>query len=338
MARLVVLFWLVLAAQASAAPYYVIVSSERTRTAPPDTRLRVSPPLPAGASLQGTARCRRVHTPGAPNETVSVDSGLDAGVYQYATSSCTGNVQLVGTTGELKLYGGQLQVIKSPTYVRASAAMDTDPGNPLVVFAAEVVDAVSDGFQIPGAQVVFRYQRGDGFWELTACTAVTTNTFDASAECTLTGNAAQRFITGTGEWEAHFAGNRNYHGSGAGGHIEGTGTDRAAAERHLQNLVNDPATSVTIVPNYLPPRCHNYHDDTSVSLIGVSIGQLDCKQMQVLQILSGVSLAIATGAGQSVTMLTGQAIQKILVLHQTLTPEIAKRITVSAAMKLLSPL
>lgn len=113
------------------------------------------------------------------------------------------------------------------------------------------------------------------------------------ATCTLTGQDATNFIKGTGAWTASYAGSlhHNYKPSFTYGELGGD-TSVAQATYAIQQAIQQQKNQVQIVLNTSPPNCHPANQ-TDTSIITVSIGQLSCSQIQILQTVVGVVFGVA---------------------------------------------
>jgi hypothetical protein len=298
------------AAPASAAQYWVVAHADGPRALRPEILTRVIPPLPPGAHLEGQVRCNRVYVPGTADQTQLAQGGIAAGVYQFVTSSCTSDpgdpVRLVGTSGDLRILGGQWAANPDPTVTETAAVVNSDPDEPSVAFTAHVINVVGDGVHLRGVNIRFSFETSNGLYE-GACVTPTAETFEAVAECLITGDKARAFLAGTGTWWAEFDGTTNSKGSAGSGRAPGGATDPATAAARRQQFFSDP---VTIIKNEMPPGCYRDRDETSVSIIGVSLGVLDCSQVQVLQTVTHVFLGI-TAVGSGGGALVAKAAEKI---------------------------
>jgi hypothetical protein len=305
------------ATQASAeTTYYVTVAAENSQYGQtPDFEKRISPALPAGASLSGNASCSEMYVPGHGGETESATSYPNAGSYQLVTASCAseaGNpLTLNGVTGNIQILGGVYTVAQNATSM-AAAAVEAEASNhePLIDFTAEVIDDDQDYAPIGEQTVTFSYELPNGVWFEDACSAVTTEDGDgnAYASCVLSGEQAEKMEAGTGEWRAAKEGSNDYAAASTLGEAKGSASRELAASQ-LQELLNKK--QIEIVPKTLPPSCRPANEAEQTSLFLVGLGELNCTELKALQVVTGVVLTVvsieATGVGGPASLIEGAA-------------------------------
>ena len=293
-----VLVPLAVAASASAAfPYFVVVSGTAKYEQPPTFTTQVIPALPPGAYLSGSARCEQVYFPGGGFES---PNSLDAGTYQFVTSSCFSKASdpltLHGIAGEIRILGGSDGVEPDSTsVVTAGEEAEINTRERVVSLAAEVIDNPLDNSPIGGQTVTFYAENAEGLLD-ESCSAVTmlNGNGEAFATCVLTGKAAAHFEAGTGTYVANYAGGRDYLGSTALGQLHGE-TSKAQAAANLQARQNLEKATIHVTPTYVPPGCNPHKEDEEpVGLISVSLAELNCTQLKVLQVTTGVVLAVTS--------------------------------------------
>lgn len=278
----------------------------------------VSPALPSGASLTGDAECTQVYDNGTTGATESVDGsggeGLDAGTYYFVTSSCSSDpnypLAISGLSGSsnLNLLGNVFTVSPDSTVVYASADEATVGGSPIVSLAAVVISPEVDDSEIPGLSLTFDYQNSAGIWltgvgcqgsgsTLTySATTIENGDGQAYATCVLTAAESANLLNGDGVFTADFAGTTDFVGSTYNGQLPGAAVSTTQAAINLQNQLNNPANKITITETTAPPGCYNpaATNQHSTGLIQATLGALNCSEIQVVQITTGVVLAVAT--------------------------------------------
>ncbi|MDQ8044718.1 MAG: hypothetical protein REI11_08935, partial [Patulibacter sp.] len=270
--------------------------------------------------LTGKAQCSKVYaTPDAYYGATTSAYGVLPGSWRFASASCqsydvqTGldvKLKFHGGTVPFKLQGGPYTVKQSPTVMGTSYSTVAGPsgGDPTsVTFSAFV--GRGEGSTVAGLPIQFAFMTQFGL-QFRGCTATTTDDGNGQsyATCTITGAVVQEFWKGTGVYTATFAGSAAYVGASVtttipGGHttIEAASAARIKATSH----------QVTIEPHYIPPGCVNPLANTgdNGSLLAISIGMLSCKQLSVLQALTGVSIGVAatviTGGAAAETIFSG---------------------------------
>ncbi len=287
---------------ASTTPYLVTVYANTSYGQPPTFLTRVSPSLPAGASLSGSVNCTEVTNSANELESISSansGSGLDAGLYYIIPNDCTSTLSLVGTQGSIQLLGGPVVVSPDPTRMVGAGEEFPSASNPEVAISVAIEDLTLDGSTLEGLPVDFSYENADGLnFQAPGCSNVPTaipqvgpsqaQSYYATAVCELTGSAAQAFISGTGTWFASYGGSTDYVGASFALQLPGD-TTTAQAAINFNSL-----PQIQLVPDTTPPsNCHP--GGAGVGLIGVSLSQLSCSQIQVLQILTGVIPAVMSG-------------------------------------------
>lgn len=269
----------------------------------------VSPPLPAGGYVDGRLTCTSVVVGPTvrpmPPDPASPWYDLPAGSYQLL--GCRPRqgeqLQLIDATGNV-ITGNVVVASPGTATIRQAnsalqAAVAVNPSTPAVAFSVQVVNAVSDSLPIPGLPLIVEFEDANGLWPLAACRPTTPprdGNGESIATCVLTGQEAAAFFGGTGVWTATFRGDGRFRGSSAGGRVAGTATTTEQAAINREIFFANP---VTIIAEQVPANCHTAPSETTTSLIAISVDQLDCTQLKVLKILSGVAVGIALGPGQA---------------------------------------
>jgi hypothetical protein len=317
----------VAAANASNTTYFVTVFANEPYGLSPTFQTRTSPALPAGASLAGLVTCDQVYVNGATGPTESVHGnnpnstrGLDAGSYFFVTDSCN-PLWLTGAPGTVVTLGGVYNISTDPTSLIGVGVETTGAGSPVVVLRAALINHELDDSFVPGQTIMFGYQRSDGIW-IFDCPAVTISDGNgrAPATCTFPPAEAQSFVAGTGNWQANYDGHvpgcsvsgpcGNLGGSSYVGHLPGqTSTTQAAANMQIALAGH----GIQIVQTTLPPDCHPAAQQTAVSVIGVSLGQLNCSELQILTIVTGVALGFAFGGGEAGVLVIAEVAETVAI-------------------------
>ncbi len=288
---------------------------------------RVSPALPAGVSLTGSAQCTNMYVSGK-TETVPI-SGLNTlavGSYSFATSSCTSDstnpLTLTGTTQpyNFQILGGTYAITPDQTKLLAFST-ESKTNNTVTLEVALAYFPPHESSPLIGQTITFGEQGklvvngiATELWSDPTCSkaspanpssiqTVAPSTSSSSslafATCTLTGQDATNFIDGTGAWTASYAGSTNYKPSFTYGELGGD-TSVAQATYAIQQAIQQNKNQVQIVLNTSPPNCHPANQ-TDTSIITVSLGQLSCSQIQILQtvvgVVFGVAAALTAGGG-----------------------------------------
>lgn len=286
----------------------------------PDVQLRVTPPLPAGAELEGVLECREVFVPGTTTgQKLDVTGDLPPGVYQFVKDSCSDHpvwpLRLTGSSAQLVINAGQWVISPAETKLGANAiaGLDAQDNVVSVSFFARVLHVAREGSAVRGQRVSFYYENGRGLLQ-PACSAVSEDAGDAVAACEITGEQAKAFERGTGKWTAIYSGSDTFARSLASGTVPGMKTDATAAAEGLQLILDSDPEQVKIVQDKVPAaeNCRAYTQSTNVSIIGVSIANMTCSQFRVVQIATQVGMAVGfvvAPIGTGVGILVAQAAQ-----------------------------
>lgn len=288
---------------AAATTYYVSVYANESYGQAANFLTRVSPALPSGASLSGSATCSEVYANGDNGPTESVygpnsdnSPPLDAGVHYLVTSSCTSDpsdpLSLTGTSGNLQILGDAYTITPDPTSV-VGVAVEQGPASApsAVTLSAEVFDLALENSPLPGQTVTFSVQNSADVWIGDVCSAVTAfnaNDTAATASCTLPSQDVTALVQGTGAWIADFSGGTDYQGASFTGQVPGQ-TPTAQAALNFQNV----AQQVKVTEVAVPPNCHASNENP-VGIISISLYGMSCSELQVLRIVTSVIFGIAT--------------------------------------------
>ncbi|CAG4929107.1 hypothetical protein [Acidithrix sp. C25] len=288
---------------------------------------RVSPALPTGVSLTGSASCSTMYDSGETGTTETVPTNglntLNVGSYYFVTSSCASEksypLALTGTTQlyKLQILGGAYTITPDATKLLAFSSENKTNNTVTLEVALAYFPPSSDSSPLTGQTITFGEQGQldvngitTELWSDPPCSQGSTanpssiQTVGPSsssssssqanlsfATCTLTGQDATNFIKGTGAWTASYAGSTNYKPSFTYGELGGD-TSVAQATYAIQQAIQQQKNQVQIVLNTSPPNCHPANQ-TDTSIITVSIGELSCSQIQILQTVVGVVFGVA---------------------------------------------
>ena len=308
------------AASASASTqYFVTVSNLEGQfdRAPENVELRVSPALPEGASLTGRASCEEVYKPGT-NQTESVNSFPAPGSYQFVTDSCKSDesdpLTLHGVSGSLQILGGVYNIAPNPTRLAGIAVEGESASHePTVAFAASVINETLDDSPIPEQGVLFTYQHSGGLPFL-ACQATSTGleqlqeTGQSIASCVVEGQPAKEIEEGDGVWTASYSGTSEYSRSTTNGQVPGKET-LAQGTQELQESVTK--NGITIEEKEVPPNCERHTE--SIGLINISLGELNCTELKILQYTTQACLLVTAvvGGETAITGVTAELIKRL---------------------------
>ncbi len=290
--------------------YFVTVSDLEGQfdQAPENIEIRVSPALPPGAELTGSATCGEVYKPGS-GETESVYSFPAPGSYQFVTSSCKSDegdpLTLHGASGSLQILGGVFNIKPNPTLLAAVAAEGESASHePTVAFAAEVVNKTLDDSPIAEQGLLFTFEKRGGLPSV-ACEAESESlerldeTGKSVAACKVEGQTAKEIEEGDGVWTAHYSGTTDFAASSTQGQVPGKESVTQANQELQEAWTKD---SITIVAKQIPPNCERHEE--SVGLINVSLGELNCTELKILQYTTQACL-LATAVIGGETAITG---------------------------------
>lgn len=313
---------------AASTQYFVTVSDLNGLfdRGPESIELRVSPALPAGAYLSGGATCSEVDKPGNSG-TEPVYPYLQPGSYQFATSSCkseeSNQLTLHGIGGSLQILGGVYNIKPDPTEAAAGAVeSETEAHVPVVTFAAEIIDTPLDNSPVAEQHVQFTFDHRGGF-QITGCEAVTSSlerlqeTGQSVGVCRVEGKRAEEIEESDGVWAAYYGGNAELGPSSTHGQVP--------AKLSLEEFTKEQEeyfkkNSITIVERQIPPNCERHTE--SVGLIAVSLGELNCSELKILNIVTQVVFAatIVAGADSATVGLTSVLIKTVSNLLKKTTP------------------
>ena len=325
----------VLAAQASASTQYFVTVSDLNGTyeQEPHYELQVSPALPEGASLSGRATCTEVYKPGS-NETEPVTVFPQAGSYQFVTSSCSSEagepLTLHGVSGSIEILGGTYNIAPNYTYLPAVASeSETSSHEKLVTLAAEVIDPVLDYSPVPEAPVEFVFQHLGGGQFLACGGTSSLQELDENgksvASCSVHGRAAEEIEEGDGQWWAYFAGTRNFGSSSGSGQIPAA---KSLAEGEAEQKAFEKDSEIEVREVQIPPNCE-HHNENSVGLIQISLGELNCSELKVVTYLSQAVFFVTTvvGGGTTAAALVSDVGEELAKEAGTLAANIAQELS-----------
>lgn len=297
-------------AQTDTRPRIQVFATSQDRSGP-DFGVRATSFLPTGMRVTGSAECTQMYAPDGTAQVLAPAPSYSyppVGTYYFWPNSCRPSgvdpVRIVDANGNdtnvgFVLQGGPWRVSKVPTETFALSVASTDP--PMVQLIAGVLGR--DATTVPNLTVTYGYegkaQDGSRYWTTDECPSVTTQTYPSVATCTLQGERALEVLRGSGAFIARFDGTATFEPSVGGGMITaatGGGVDEAFAfwGRYLSG-----AADVEVYPVQIPDGCEVARPETTTSILAISIGQLDCVQLQVLQQLTGVAVGIIAGGGAS---------------------------------------
>ncbi len=317
------------AAPAAASTQYFVTVSDLNGLfdrGPESIELRVSPALPAGAYLSGGATCSEVDKPGNSG-TEPLYPYLQPGSYQFATGSChneeSNPLTLHGVEGSLQILGGVYNIKPDPTEAAAGAVeSETEAHVPVVTFAAEIIDTPLDNSPVAEQHVQFTFEHRGGF-QAPGCEAVTTSlerlqeTGQSVGVCRIEGKKAEEIKESDGVWQAYYAGNAELGPSSTHGQVPAKLSLEEFTKEREEFLKKN---TITIVERQVPPNCERHTE--SVGLIAVSLGELNCSELKILEIATQVVFAatVVLGADSATLGLTSALIKTLSSVLKKVTP------------------
>lgn len=281
-----------------------------------------TPALPAGATVEGNASCADVVVNNRLIPIVSIEEELGGplpvGTYNLRNCSVSQGFPLVVITAQ----GVRLPVTQavanawrvSPTGSEVTANVAVNTQGPTVGFSAAVRTLSGEDGYLADVPLEVSWQTSSGIWTIGVCADFVTRAGGGLpvATCTVTGALATEFVQGTGVWTISYGGGANIGPSSATGRWPGAATDPETAARNFEQWIADQPV-IDVTPVYYPPGCEpkeltqGSQEGTNVSIIGVSLGQLDCTQIQILKYVTiGVMVASAVVSGVGGVILAGK--------------------------------